>query len=60
MSARALALLLALVPPMVLAASPSPAPAQVAAAAREPAASACPALLNYTIPKLQDESPQSL
>lgn len=60
MSARALALLLALVPPMVLAAFPTPAPAQVAAVAREPAASACPALLNYTFPKLQDESPQSL
>lgn len=28
--------------------------------AREPAASACPALLNYTFPRLQDESPQSL
>jgi glutathione peroxidase len=36
------------------------APAAAQTAAAPPAAAACPALLNHTVPRLQDEKPQSL
>lgn len=60
MSGRAVALLLLLSHPMVFAAAPSPAPAPTGTESREQAPPGCPALLNHTFPKLQDESPQSL
>lgn len=45
---------------VALAAFTCAAPAAAQTAAALPAAAACPALLNHTVPRLQDEKPQSL
>jgi glutathione peroxidase len=45
---------------LVLAASPAPVAAQTAPATKPAKPAACPALLNHTFPRLQDERDQSL
>ena len=56
---KSLAALIAILTASVLAA-PAPALAATPAAGTSEAASSCPALLQYTFPRLQDEKPQAL